>query len=232
MGLFTVALSWFDITISTLNDIYFKSLTLTTESDKMHSNGVLADALTMVGNNGDITGRFNITDEATIGTTNAKIDVDLNVFHTGEKASKITLSTNNAPILARNSLYHLVGKEDAAGGNFSVVASTKNAAVDVSFPVAPVDSLLECVIGTSNGNTKVYLHPTFEGDVTLVTTNGQTTVHQADGIEDPSGRERERIVSWKHMWRWWWIGFVGWGEKKHAGSLVVNTSNANNHLYL
>lgn len=233
MGTFAASLSWFDYTIATLDEVYFQSLTLVTASDKMHSKGVVADKITLVTNNGDVTGNFNVTDEIAISTSNAKIDVDLNVSQIDdEKPSKVTLSTNNAPVIARNKLYHPGAQGGSSGGNFTMVVSTKNASVDISYGVAPVDSILNCVVSTSNADAKVHLHPTYEGDVTLTTSNGQTSVHQADGIEDPSGQGRERLVAWKHMWRWWLIGWIGWGEKKQAGSLVVSSSNGRIYLYM
>lgn len=239
MGKFTSFMPWFDFTIATVNKVSFTHLGLSTESDKMHSEGVLAHVIHLWGNNGAITGKFNISEEATIGTSNAEVDVDLNIFHIEKdgptKATKVTLATSNAPILARNNLYHVVGSRDdvwSPGGNFSVVVSTKNAAVNVSFATAPVDSLLDLTVGTSNGDTDVHLHPTYEGDVTLLTTNGRAEVHQMKEFEDPSGRGRRWFVMWDKVSRWWVIGWVGWGEKKHAGSLVVRTNNAANRLYI
>lgn len=239
MGKFTSSVSWFDFTIATANGVFFTHLRLSTESDKMHSEGVLAHVVHLSGSNGAITGTFNISEEAAIRTSNAKVDVDLNIFHVEKdgptKATKVTLATSNAPILTRNNLYHVVGSRDdmwSPGGNFSVVVSTKNAAVDVGFATAPVDSLLDLTVGTSNGDTNVYLHPTYEGGVTLMTTNGRAEVHQMEEVEDPSGRGRHRFMMWKEVWRWWLVGWIGWGEKKHAGSLVVRTNNAANRLYI
>jgi len=240
MGAFTSSLSWFGYDVATVDEVSFTQLTLATESDRIHSKGVSADVVTLTGNNGAITGKFNITQSGTISTTNAKIDVDLNIFHMDNnngpaKPSKVTLSTVNAPVLARNSLYHIIGKDNhtaTRGGNFSITVSTKNGPVDVSFAAAPVDSILDVAVGTTNGDSNVHLHPTFEGDLTQVTTNGRANIYQLDGIEDPSGRSRDRVITWKQTWTWWMIGWVGWGEKKQAGSLIATTTNGENRLYL
>lgn len=235
MGNFTGSLSWFDYTIDTLQDIAFDKLTLATERDKVRSIGVLANSLAVTTTNGAINGSYNVTNDATFTTSNAPIEVDLNLIHEEDKGSKgsiATLSTSNGHVVAKNALYHLVNGTEAEGGRFDFVISTKNAPVDVSFSEAPVDSVLDVTVSTSNGGTDVHLHPTYEGSVSLVTTNGITAVHPTPNVEDPSGRERPRVVQWDHRFKLWWLGWVGWGEKKKYGDLTVRTSNGANTLYL
>lgn len=236
MGNFTSALSWFTHNINTQEYVSFDRLILTTGSDKIHSDGVVANSTTAASNNGPITGSFNVTRQVSLTTTNALIDVDLNISHKESDAYdgvSAVISTSNGAVKANMGLYYSnETHSDSQGGKFDLVASTKNALVDLQFTTAPVDSILACSVSTSNGPADVHLHPTYEGSVTLVNSHGITGIHQNDALEDPSGRGRSRVVGWDHKWKLWWLGWVGWGEKKKAGQLVVKTSNADNTLWL
>lgn len=233
MGDFSSSLSWFTTTIYTLNDVSFDHLTLATDADKIVSYGCNANVLTASTKNCEITGEYNITDTATFSTTNAPIKVDLNMFDVDDGVGSV-MSTSNGHIDANIRLYH-PNSTDQVGvkGSFDVVASTKNGHVDLKFPVAPVDSIQSCTVSTANGPTNIHIHPTFEGSVTMVTSNGVNGMNGDDNdVEDPSGRGRTRLVTWDHMWKQWWLGWIGWGEKKKAGQLMVKTSNAVNILYI
>jgi hypothetical protein len=236
MGNFTSSLSWFTYNIDTRQYVSFDQLTVTTGSDKIYSAGVLANSMTAASNNGPITGSFNVTRQVSLTTTNAQIDVDLNLFHKESDANdgmSAVMSTSNGAVKANVGLYYSnETHSDSQGGKFDLIASTKNALVNLQFTTAPVDSILACSVSTSNAPVDVHLHPTYEGSVTLVNANGVTGVHQNDQLEDPSGRGRPRVIVWDHMWKLWWLGWVGWGEKKRAGQLVVKTSNAGNTLWL
>jgi hypothetical protein len=235
MGNFSSALSWFTYNINTRQHVSFDQLVLTTSSDKISSAGVIANSTIVTSSNGPITGSFNVT-QASLTTTNALIDVDLNIFQKeGETYNGMSaiMSSSNGAVKANVGLYNSNDTHsDAQGGKFDLVTSTSNALVNLQFTTAPVDSILGCSVSTSNGPTDVHLHPTYEGSVTLFTSNGETEIHEDDKLEDPSGRGRSRVVVWSRMWKLWWVGWVGWGEKKKAGHLVVKTSNAGNTLWL
>ncbi|PVF97004.1 hypothetical protein CPB86DRAFT_707903 [Serendipita vermifera] len=232
MGKFTSSFSWFQHHVETLDDVSFEELVLSTSSDKIHSSGLIADRLVGSASNGAITGTYNVSTAATISTTNAKIDVDINAFNHGDvppKGLSIVLSTTNGVINSRANLYSvsddLRDGEAGSGGKFEFIASTKNSPVEVKFPVAPVNSTLKCTVSTSNGDANVYMHPTYEGSVVLTTSNGMTKLHQEEGIKDPAGLDRPRIIKWNVVSRWAWMGWIGWGEQKKVGELTVSSSN-------
>ena len=235
MGNFTSALSWFTYNVNTRQDVTFDQLTLITGSDKIYSAGVVANSTTATSSNGPITGSFNVT-QASLTTSNALIDVDLNIFQKeGEvyDGMSAVMTTSNGAVKANVGLYYSNDTHlDAQGGKFDLVTSTHNALINLQFATAPVDSILGCSVSTSNGPTDVHLHPTYEGSLTLFTSNGETEIHENDKLEDPSGRGRSRVVEWNRRWKLWSIGWVGWGEKKKAGQLVVKTSNGGNTLWL
>jgi DUF4097 and DUF4098 domain-containing protein YvlB len=238
MGRFTTSFSWFQTNIETKDDVSFEELIVSSASDKIHSEGVIADQVIASTTNCGITGTYNISKSATLSTSNGKIDVDVNAFNHGDLAKPLSviLSTSNGHIDTRTSLYSVSDSNDdseaGSGGKFEFVASTKNSPVNVSFPIAPVNSTLKCTVSTSNGDANVYMHPTYEGSVMLSTSNGMTKLLQSDDVEDPAGLDRPRTIKWDVISRWAWMGWVGWGEKKKVGELTVSTSNGANILHI
>ena len=227
----TLAFSWFNISLETVDGVRFNQITAVTSSDKIQSTGLIASQAVLTSSNGPVSGSLNVTRELVISTSNAKIDVDLNVFDTEEehKHPSITLSTSNGGIYARNSLYR--GTEGGKGGAYEIVASTKNAKVNITFPTAPVDSTLMLTTSTSNAASEIHLHPTYEGGILISTSNGEARV-EIGNEKDPSGEGRERRMDWESVWKSLVVGWVGWGEKKKRGDLAAHTSNGRNTVYV
>ncbi|KAG8785297.1 hypothetical protein FRC15_001626 [Serendipita sp. 397] len=232
---FSSSLPQFAHSISTGQDIHFNDLILVTSNDKINSDGVITNGVVATTSNGAITGSYNVTGSTVLATTNGKIQVDLNLFHKeGNALPDASLTTRNGPIDLRTSLYHINDQLEALkdGGHFKVTAATTNGHVDVTYLDAPVDSILNNVVSTTNGRIETRLHSTYEGDVTIVTSNAAIEVHQDEETKDPSGRDRQRVVTWGSRWNTMLSGWIGWGEKKpHTGSVTASTTNGRNRLY-
>ncbi|KAG8833243.1 hypothetical protein FRC17_011074 [Serendipita sp. 399] len=232
---FTSTLAQFAHSVFTGEDVHFDRFTLSTSNARIQSSGLVADNVVAVSSNSAITGTYNVSGPLVLSTSNAKIQVDLNAFHReGGVKPDATLSTKNGGIDLRAGLYHVDDHFGSLpdGGRYKITASTSNAHVNVTFLDAPVDSILETTISTSNGHIETRLHPAYEGDVALVTSNAPLEVHEDETVKDPSGRGRKRIGIWNSRWNNFISGWVGWGEKKaHAGSVKASTSNGRNVLY-
>ena len=98
------------------------------------------------------------------------------------------------------------------GSSFSVSASTRNGALDLSFPEQPPDSTLTLTARTSNSPATVRLHPAFEGRFELATANGHLEFAPDEHAEDPARRGRTR--SWALTERTMKVrrGIVTWGS--------------------
>ena len=113
------------------------------------------------------------------------------------------------------------------GGTFRVSAKSSNDALDISFPLAPVDSVLSLDAQTSNAPVTVNLHRTFEGEFRLQSTNAEPVVRNAEGVEDPTSTRRSRNVSWSRDRRGSVAGKVSWEPQtwRKLGDVNVKTSN-------
>lgn len=229
---FTLAFSWFSLSLDTGDDVRFNQITAVSSSDKIESKGLLATQAVITSSNGPVSGSLNVTRELVVSTSNAKIDVDINVFDNEDepKHPSVTLSTSNGGIFTRNALYR--DHESDKGGAYEIVASTKNAQINMNFTTAPIDSTLMLTTSTSNAGSEIHLHPTYEGGLLLSTSNGEARVEIKDDTKDPSGEGRERQLQLDSVWKGLVIGWVGWGEKKKRGDLAAHTSNGRNIVYV
>lgn len=120
------------------------------------------------------------------------------------------------------------GQSDA---QFKATVATSNSPIWLWVPTAPVDSVLDLGVGTSNGRVHAELHPTFEGAFHVQTSNDHAAVY-AGNPADPAGRGRERHVEVRGSGREV-QGSVKWDARMwRAGKVDVRTSNAKAELYL
>jgi len=183
--------------------------------------------------NGPIVGQFNVTNSLRLATVNGPIEADINVENDVDKAkpSVIDLTTANGHIAAELSLF----STKSTGGLFKVLATTANGPIDVSFPTAPVSSVLNLKAVTANAHTDVSLHPTYEGVFHLNSVLLSPKLVVDADIEDPSGNGKERTVNAEGSKKGELSGEVFWGEKGDdtpAGSVEVRTTLAPNVLRL
>ena len=116
--------------------------------------------------------------------------------------------------------------EDSSSA-FDVVAATSNKPASVSVYSHPNSSPLGLVVKSSNGKATAALHPAFEGEFILRTSNAKPSVSQGDP-KDPSGEDRERNVDISGIIHGITKGRVWWGDWDAAkkGKVHIFTSNA------
>lgn len=122
----------------------------------------------------------------------------------------------------------LADSQDGSGGTFKVSAESSNENVEVSFPIAPLHSILHLDASTSNAPVNVSLHKTFEGEFSLYTPGGRPMVRYGQGIADPAGAKRRRDVYFDRDRRGIVFGKVLW-EPRHKtlnlGSATLRSLN-------
>lgn len=121
------------------------------------------------------------------------------------------------------------------GGAFDVSASSSNSHLELKFPESPVDSNLDLDASTSNGRASVNLNPAYEGSFVLRTSSFSSIVlDDTRKVEDPSGKDRTRVVVVNERSRGSVAGSVRWDQnpQKHYGKVSVKTSNGPVYLAL
>ncbi|KAM5544972.1 hypothetical protein V8D89_001083 [Ganoderma adspersum] len=195
-------------------NVAFGSLKVYSANKPVHGDYVEAERATVVTSNARIDGKFRVSRSLDLQTSNQHIDAEVVLDHdplTHRGAStNLSLHTSNALIHSKISLR--TTSPFRIGGSFSVSASTRNGALDLSFPEQPVDSTLTLSARTSNSPATVRLHPAFEGQFELATANGHLAFAPNEGAEDPARRGRTR--SWALTERTMKVrqGFVTWGS--------------------
>jgi hypothetical protein len=82
--------------------------------------------------------------------------------------------------------------------------------LSVSFSSGPPESRLVFDGSTRNAPARVALDPAFEGGFLLQTTQFRPTVHLTPGVEDPTGRGRQRKMNDRVVGGRAVIGNVSW----------------------
>lgn len=120
------------------------------------------------------------------------------------------------------------------GGVFRVSSSTSNGRLDIDFPAAPPDSILEFGGTTSNAGVAVSLNPAYEGRFLLRTSIAKPQINPDESVTDPSGRNRKRSLSINQDGRQAIFGEVFWDDATElkAGTVFLRTSNARIDLNL
>jgi hypothetical protein len=187
---------------------------------------VNASSATLLSTNGRLSGSFNVSRALVLHTTNAAVDVAVQLNANTERTSADIATTNGRLSAA---LVLAAGTESGWGGAFGVAARTTNSPLAVDVKDSPADSALTLDAHTSNGRAAATLHRAFEGTFHAHTTTGRVTLNTPD-VADPRGEGRERLVdelSWdKH--RTSVTGHVHWGDEEHKerGTVVLTTTNA------
>ncbi|KAA1470449.1 hypothetical protein DENSPDRAFT_836245 [Dentipellis sp. KUC8613] len=225
--------SLFRQSLGLLHDAYeFGSLSLLTTNSVIEVESVLAHEAHLKSTNGAIRGVFRSNKSLELVTTNAYIHADVSLFNAGEhKATNLAMVTTNGPISSHVNLYS--NTSDSTGGSFAVKASTTNNALDVTFGASPVDSELHFAGHSTNGPINTVLHPAFEGEFSVSTTNAQTLVHSDEKVEDPAGRGRHREFHVRSVIRRHITGDVFWDAKNsRKSSATLSTTNNVARLWL
>ncbi|KAG6897711.1 hypothetical protein C0992_011921 [Termitomyces sp. T32_za158] len=170
--------------------------------------------------NGEIMGSYNASKSLTLQTSNAPIHADVTVANDMDYVSDLALHTSNGKIDTR---VHL--ESETHGGRYMVTATTSNAPLAVAFPSSPLGSTLKVLASTSNGHASLSLHPTYEGQFSMTTSNGASSIIRHD-VVDPSGKGRVRQVLTNSFGRNVLSGRVSWSNEEGPGRVELRSSNA------
>ena len=122
----------------------------------------------------------------------------------------------------------LSASQGGSGGQFKVFAKSRNGDVSLNFPQAPLDSVQQIDAQTSNGRMTLQMHPTFEGEFKVETSNAQPSVVDNARVPDPAGIGRQRNVQQQRGRKATLSGSAVWGEPapgKTMGSVYAKSTN-------
>jgi hypothetical protein len=218
--------------------IVFESLSLFGTESGIQADFVSAHTATLQTTSKPITGKFNVTEELVLKTTNAPIKVQVELFNERRfhKASRITMQSTNSPIEARVSMYSIDDhRPEQYGGIFDVAAVTTNGVIKLDVPQLPFNPHLQLQSRTTNGAVGVTVHPTYEGRLMLRTTNYIPHIEVDYDVKDPSGRGLQREYHIDRVVRGAVDASLWWGEEKdhrEFGHINLDTTNSPIALHL
>ncbi|KAH9896406.1 uncharacterized protein BXZ73DRAFT_63025 [Epithele typhae] len=205
----------------------FRSINLQSGLAKIDSTFVKAKNLTAVTSKDKITGVFHASDQLTLKTSNASVDVSAFVANDPSNTSRVLLTSNIHLLSTSAALSHAPPLPDPSliNGSFIVDIHTTNGALSAHIHDQPVDSHLQLVGTTQNAPVQVILHPAYEGTYSLRSLGGAVAVDPISST-DPSNRYRYRrsfpqqsshsSATGKVLW----MPYSGPGE----GSVTLSTS--------
>jgi hypothetical protein len=173
--------------------------------------------------NSPIEGSFVASKSLSLITSNAHVKVAVDLQNrNARRSTQLTIKTSNALVHSTIKLL----SSNASDGQYDINVTTSNAALDVEFPVSPVDSTLKLTAGTSNGPATIALHPAYEGEFSLRSSVFAPILEERD-VEDPSGNGRPRIVERNRGGKRYLDGKVHYRPSgPAAGRVDVQSSNA------
>ncbi|EIW78782.1 hypothetical protein CONPUDRAFT_138151 [Coniophora puteana RWD-64-598 SS2] len=224
-------MSNYAITVEDTRDtIVFDDVDLKTSNFGIDVKSLNASRASLRSSNGPIKGRFAARQLLDLHTSNAEINVLVDLFNEdGESATEYRARTINGYL---HSFINLARFADApsSGGSYSIDTRTSNGGLALNFGSSPVDSHLDVVAWTSNAPASVVLHPAFEGRYHADTSNAGATLMRTN-TKDPSGKGRERVIREDVGLRQTEVGgVVFWddedsSDKADKGSVRVSSSN-------
>ncbi|KAI0330435.1 hypothetical protein GY45DRAFT_755003 [Cubamyces sp. BRFM 1775] len=231
----TTQLPQFSHHISQLADgTVFKHVALASTNAAVRVDSVNINVGTIRTSNASIAGNFAATQSLSLATQNGAILADVALPDEGGRGTgggpSLTMHTSNAEI--RSGIILSTGslRASGSGGTFRVQARTANGPVELSFPHAPANSLLNVSASSANAPVRITTHPAFEGTFDVQSTwFTPPSVVQGGPAEDPLGRRRRRDVRMDNSHRGVVRGQVAWEPRDpdaKQGRIVAQTSNA------
>ncbi|KAF8058515.1 hypothetical protein FPV67DRAFT_506362 [Lyophyllum atratum] len=202
--------------------VHFDNFKLKTANTPISVTSLGAENAVVETRNSPVSGSFNVTSSLKLQTSNAHINVIVNLHNDDEKAvTDLSMYTSNSGIKGVLTLES--AKE--TGGKFQVSGSTSNAPLDLVVSEAPVDSVLLLDAHTSLAPARVELHKTFEGTFSVATSLKRPDVIFDGDVEDPARKERKRkidvrVVGGVVSGSTWWSG----NEEGLLGKVSIHTS--------
>ncbi|KAG6837823.1 hypothetical protein H0H93_016191 [Arthromyces matolae] len=181
---------------------------------------VLADRAIFFTSNGPIKGLYNASRSLSLSTWNAPIHADIALGNEENYVSDLSLQTSNGEIHTRASL-----TSGSKGGRYMIRAKTSNAPLTFAFPFSPPDSTLRFTASTSNGYARISLNPTYEGLISMITSNGSPSISRRE-VVDPSGQGRVRRVHTTSLGRNTLKGSVSWSDEEGPSKVELRSSNS------
>ncbi|KAH9888396.1 hypothetical protein C8Q73DRAFT_710011 [Cubamyces lactineus] len=209
-----------------------KHIALASSNAAIRVDHAKVDAGTIRTANASILGNITATQSLTLATQNGAIVADVVLLDEGARGSgggpSLTMNTANAEI--RSSITLSAGSSRASGGTFRIQAHTANAPLELSFPRASANSLLNVSASSSNAPVRVSVPSAFEGTFDVQSTwFTPPSVVPGGPVEDPLGRRRRRDVRMDNAHRGVVRGQVAWEPRDldaKQGRIGVQTSNA------
>ncbi|KAJ8495033.1 hypothetical protein ONZ45_g13031 [Pleurotus djamor] len=206
--------------------VFFDQVSLQTVNGPIHASNLASKVGVINTKNGGITGSFASVESLDLHTTNGRVKVDLSLFKLPGKtgATKVNMRTENGHIDAKAELRQKATFDLDADARFhyEVDAFTENGQVKINVPVYPAAARLGLGVGTTNAPVHLNV-PNFEGRFRLGTTNGKSGVVCSMNSDSWPVFDYQRSPSMKTA-----SGEIRCGgQKKLAGTVCVETTNAN-----
>ncbi|KIP08995.1 hypothetical protein PHLGIDRAFT_126598 [Phlebiopsis gigantea 11061_1 CR5-6] len=214
------------------DQVLFRNLSLKSTNSHVSAQSVTVTNAQVITTNSRIVGDFRASESLELVTSNDLINVTATMTHINPDSSGpvLRMKTSNRQIIsAVNLVSNLPTVRYRSGGSFNIEANTSNARLALDFPTAPVDSVVNVLARTSNMKATINMHPTWEGEFQVTTSNEMVAVYNSHPA-DPSGKGREKRVTAVGSWQKS-EGVVLW-DGTYMGSLRLHTSNAPVELYV
>lgn len=203
----------------------FGSIEVFSHNATVRNNGLRAEDFLVNAENTPISGFFNVTHSLKLVTKNAPIEVTVEAYHTlrsWHRPTNIHLVTSNALLTANLSLFNTTEHSF-----FRVSTKTSNAPSDVEILSSPIGGYLRVGTHTSNAEARLALDAAYEGVYAAVSSNAELTLERREGVEDPTGAERERVIETNRQTPRGISGNVYWGAPKHHRSSIAGVVTSN-----
>ncbi|KAH6910282.1 hypothetical protein BKA70DRAFT_119945 [Coprinopsis sp. MPI-PUGE-AT-0042] len=150
-----------------------------------------------------IVGHFNVTDELTIETSNARVEASVTMYRIQkyDNIPSLDITTSNGVlhtnILLLDDPSSSLSNMKSTHPHYNIKTATSNAQLDVSFTGAPIDAVLSFEGSTKNGGASARLYQTYSGSYEIWTRNSAADliVGCPGGIEVPPKASQQLIVN-------------------------------------
>ncbi|TFK33786.1 hypothetical protein BDQ12DRAFT_690570 [Crucibulum laeve] len=206
------------------NKVEFEGVNLRTANAHIVVESISTGTAKITTANSPIEGTFNTSSSLSLVTANAYIKAKIGLENgNGDDSTNVLMSTSNAPIDAVVSLT----TPKSSGGKYRIHARTAIGKIDLTVPVAPIDSNIYIDATTSVSPVLVTLPATYEGGFSLETSLKRANVLFDGKKEDPKDEKRKRIfeIFGDRFGRT--EGVVAWSDEgKARGDVKIRSSLA------
>jgi len=176
-------------------------LSETVEFEKIHLKGsnrficvesLSAETAELETSKSPIEGSFNASASLSLITSNGHVNINVGLYNdNASRGTRLTVQTSNGWV---RSAISLLSSNTVTNGQYDISTKTSNGALDVEFPVSPVNSTLHLEAKTSNSPARITLDSAYEGVFSARSSNNISPALEQLELEDPSGGRRPRVV--------------------------------------